>query len=144
MKRQATDALSRLKTTGKANTPFEHDLSLLAVDVKDEESSIFVISKKSHGTDPLNAQKEKSIDAPPALEKQIVQQALGEYCMAASLSVGQLGSKFHIDQQKFFVRKSLVREFTQIVAPTFIQAKYSIPGTSSSTHETPSPVSHVP
>lgn len=103
MKRQATDVLSRLQTSTEDDTRLEDDFSLRAVDAKEDNTSILLISADSNEIIPPNAQDEKSIDTTTTVEKLLVQQARSDYCKAAILNVNQSRSEFNIDKRGVFV-----------------------------------------
>lgn len=91
--------------------------------MKGDNASILIIDADRDDIIQLNAQKEKLIDTPPTLEELMTEQALAEYCRAASLNVCDAGFKFNADQRRLHAQKSIVNDSIQIVEPTSLWAR---------------------
>lgn len=91
--------------------------------MESDHTSMLVINTSSTNIITLNAQVKNSIDTPPALEEQIVEQALDNNGMTASLHAGHAQSKLNIDQRGLHVQKSIVDKSLQIVAQASLRAR---------------------
>lgn len=66
--------------------------------------------------------RKKLITRTPTLEEPAGKQAIDNQCRAVILNEGQFGSKFHVDQRGFLLRKFLADGVIKSVAPTSLQA----------------------
>lgn len=117
---QAADALSSLQTTGIGDKPLEDNLPLPAFDANINNTNKPFINANSNDIFPLDMQKQNSIDTPTTVKELITKQALDEYCKTAFLNGGHTGSEVDIDQRGLLVRKAIIKERIQIVAPTLL------------------------
>lgn len=117
---KATDALSRLSTTGEDNTPLKGDLLLLAIDSMPDLGSkqICVIDTSKGDVLPLeNDSMEVPRDTPPRENKTLIEQVQDTYYKTATLQIGWQGSKFFRDIHKLLTQIINADKTTQSFVP---------------------------